>query len=66
MYVCICNAITEKQIRSAAHSGARNLWDLQASLGVASGCGTCRESAMDVLREAQGVSEPQVYHPSAA
>lgn len=69
MYVCICNAITEKQIRTAAESGARDLWDLQAALGVAAGCGTCRESAMDVLtaaRRGAGDGAPRLYTPSAA
>ncbi len=43
MYVCICNAITDKQIRKAAKSGAQSLWDLQRKLGIASGCGSCKE-----------------------
>ena len=37
MYVCICNAITENQIRSAAEAGATDLWHLQSELGVAAG-----------------------------
>ena len=53
MYVCICNAITDTQIREAARSGAGNLWDLQRELGVSSNCGTCRESAMQIVREEQ-------------
>ena len=35
MYICICNAITDKQIRKAAEAGASDLWGLQAKLGVA-------------------------------
>ena len=35
MYVCICNAITDKQIRAAAESGTTDLWGLQAELGAA-------------------------------
>ncbi len=66
MYVCICNAITESQIRSAAQRGVRDLSALQATLGVAAGCGTCRESAMDVLRDAGPSAEPRLYQPSAA
>ena len=44
MYVCICNAITDKQIRQAAESGVRDLWQLQSELGVASGCGDARNT----------------------
>ena len=51
MYVCICNAITDKQIRKAAESGVTSLWELQKKLGVASNCGKCRETAVDILRE---------------
>ena len=51
MYVCICNAITDKQIRRAAESGVTSLWELQKELGVASNCGKCRETAVDILRE---------------
>ncbi|MDH3748027.1 MAG: (2Fe-2S)-binding protein [Gammaproteobacteria bacterium] len=69
MYVCICNAITEKQIRQAAKAGARDLWALQRSLGVASGCGTCKESASNILRETTakaGRFEPRTYRPAVA
>ena len=51
MYVCICNAITDKQIRHAAESGVTSLWELQKQLGVASNCGKCRSTAVDILRE---------------
>ena len=51
MYVCICNAITDKQIRQAAESGVTSLWELQKELGVASNCGKCRSTAVDILRE---------------
>ena len=45
MYVCICNAVTESQIREAADAGVTNLWDLQAKLGVATNCGSCKDAA---------------------
>ncbi|MCH7822394.1 MAG: (2Fe-2S)-binding protein [Proteobacteria bacterium] len=69
MYVCICNAITDKQIRQAADAGVRDLWQLQAELGVASNCGACKEQATAILRQnRQQVTwiEPEIYRPSAA
>ena len=36
MYVCICNGITDKQIRAAVAEGATSLEQLEARLGVAS------------------------------
>ena len=69
MYICICNAVTEKEIREAADAGVRNLWDLQAELGVASNCGSCKETAAEILSEARTArrrAEPQVYVPALA
>ena len=67
MYVCICNAITDKQIRKAAESGVEDLWDLQRELGVAAGCGSCKEMASEILREsrqAKAEFEPVRYQPA--
>ena len=70
MYICVCNAITDKQIREAADAGARDLWDLQARLGVASNCGSCKETASEILRESRQAArefvEPVVYVPATA
>lgn len=69
MYVCICNAITDKQIRKAAEAGVRDLWDLQRELGVASGCGSCKEVASEILREERQrprVATPVIYTPALA
>jgi bacterioferritin-associated ferredoxin len=52
MYVCICNAVSERKIHQAAAEGARTLDELQEALGVATGCGTCAEFARDCLQEA--------------
>lgn len=49
MYVCICNAITEADLRHSVANGARSLEDLQLDTGVASCCGTCADAAEAVL-----------------
>lgn len=49
MYVCVCNAITERQIRSSVESGATTLADLQFDLGVATCCGSCADTASQYL-----------------
>jgi len=69
MYVCICNAITDKQIRKAAQSGVQDLWGLQRELGVGSGCGSCKETASQILREdrqSRPHFEPVLYQPAVA
>ncbi|MFM9913222.1 MAG: (2Fe-2S)-binding protein [Methylophilaceae bacterium] len=52
MYVCVCMAITERQVHQAANNGARTLKDLKRELGVASQCGSCAGCAKQCLREA--------------
>ena len=69
MYVCICNAVTDKQIRSAAEAGADDLWKLQAQLGVATQCGSCKEQASSIIRatkQNRDIAQPAVYRQSSA
>ena len=69
MYICICNAITEKQIRSAAKAGVSDVRGLQAELGVATNCGSCTDTAAEILRESHRTErhcEPMIYTPSTA
>ena len=67
MYVCVCNAITDKQIRRAARNGVRSLYELRGTLGVAAGCGSCARTAEEILdEEIRGNDGPQIYVPSPA
>lgn len=52
MYVCICNAVSDGKIHQAAAEGAETLADLQAMLGLATGCGSCADMALACLQEA--------------
>ena len=51
MYVCVCNAVTDGEIRGAVKLGVRSLADLSSALGVATCCGRCTECARSVLAE---------------
>jgi bacterioferritin-associated ferredoxin len=51
MYICLCNAITDRQIAEAAEAGARSRADLAHQLGVGLGCGRCVSCAEAVLNE---------------
>jgi len=57
MYVCICNGITENQIRDAISNGVRSLRELRADLGVASCCGKCADCAQQVIHETLSTAE---------
>ncbi len=52
MYVCVCNAVTERHIGKAVENGASTLRDLRQQLGVAGECGRCATCARDCLRNA--------------
>ena len=51
MYICICNAITDRDIVKAAEQGARSPEDLAHDLGVGLGCGRCTSCAKSLLME---------------
>lgn len=49
MYICICQAVTHREIEQAAERGAACLRDLQDELGVATCCGRCAPAAEECL-----------------
>ena len=51
MYICICHGITDHQIRDCVNDGARTMCDLRGQLGVATQCGSCECSALQILDE---------------
>ena len=51
MYICICNAITEREVRDCARRGCGTLDELQVELGVGTCCGRCRAVAKEILDE---------------
>ncbi|HET7266816.1 MAG TPA: (2Fe-2S)-binding protein [Oleiagrimonas sp.] len=53
MYVCICQSVTEDDIRQAAADGVRDFAELQACTGCSTGCGCCEAEARRMLREAR-------------
>ena len=57
MYVCVCHAVTDRQIREAARDGARTLKDLRRDLGITRDCGRCASCARSCLDEANQNAE---------
>ena len=51
MYVCICSAVTDHEIRNAINGGARSLDDVQSALPVAMCCGRCADAARSIVDE---------------
>lgn len=51
MYVCICNAVKEQEIKRAIEAGHTSLEALQIELDVATCCGGCQPMIEDYLLE---------------
>ena len=51
MIVCVCNNISDREIRQAIDSGLDSMAELRRNLGVATCCGKCHTCAKEVLRE---------------
>ncbi|WP_038369278.1 (2Fe-2S)-binding protein [Brackiella oedipodis] len=49
MYICICNAVTDKAIKEAVAKGVSTFDELQNELGVGNCCGCCKQSAHEYL-----------------
>jgi bacterioferritin-associated ferredoxin len=51
MYVCVCHAVTDKDICKVVDRGACSLFDVQNELPVGSCCGRCEDTARNVVDE---------------
>jgi bacterioferritin-associated ferredoxin len=56
MYVCLCNGVTEREIRQTAAAGCRNMSELTMRTGCGAGCGSCVPMATDMLDELHAAS----------
>ena len=52
MYVCVCNAVTDSDIRIAVDDGVHTLKQLKRMTGCTDNCGCCKEMAVEVLKQA--------------
>ena len=54
MIVCVCNAITEDEVRSLARAGARTPEEAYAVLGHEPQCCSCLRYAQELIDEERG------------
>lgn len=59
MYVCVCNAVTDRDIGCAVSEGCCTLRQLREQLGVGARCGRCAGCAREVLRDTLQTRIPQ-------
>jgi len=60
MYVCICQAVTDRQIHHAVREGVVTFEQLRMELGVSTCCGRCRPMALKVFHEARAQHFPRM------
>jgi bacterioferritin-associated ferredoxin len=51
MIVCVCKAVSDRQVRQAVREGAATFEDLQVDLGVSIKCGSCEDCVRHLLNE---------------
>ena len=66
MYVCVCNPVTDSEVRNCARRGACTLSELQMQLGVALQCGSCASTALAIVEEVARTSVTAAEYPAAA
>jgi len=49
MYVCLCNGITDREIKEAVETGATSLGAVKRRLGVSNQCGSCAGMAESII-----------------
>ena len=75
MYLCICKAISDQQIRQAIREGARTVGEISARFGAGTECGKCLESINEYVDAclaappaasdpAPALTQPVVAHPA--
>ena len=55
VYVCICNGVTDHDIRQAAQAGCKTLPELMMRTGAGANCGSCLDLAAQLLDQTQPV-----------
>ncbi len=53
MYVCICNGVTDRQIREAADAGCDSVPEMTMRTGAGANCGACLGLVAELIDEAR-------------
>jgi bacterioferritin-associated ferredoxin len=59
LYICLCNALTDTDVRQAADQGACRPRQVYEACGCMAQCGSCTKQILALLREAT-VESPAV------
>lgn len=51
MYICLCNQVTDSEIKQALQAGCDSLVMLQQTLNVSTRCGACVDEVLRLIEE---------------
>ncbi len=63
MYVCICNGVTEQEIREVSAAGCRSIAELTMRTGCGASCGCCLETATALLEACRAAEDTGSAQP---
>jgi bacterioferritin-associated ferredoxin len=64
MYVCVCRAVTELEVKSAIDQGARTVDAVTGACCAGDDCGACRSTIEDLIEDRWGShADPAVRLP---
>ena len=65
VYVCVCNGVTDHQIREAAAAGCGSMAELTMRTGCGASCGSCVGTAAELLESEAAARRVRVELPLA-
>lgn len=66
VYVCLCNALTDTDIKQAIADGACRPRDAYSACGCRAECGGCTKAILCLIRDAQAAARTAAYAGRAA
>jgi bacterioferritin-associated ferredoxin len=66
MYVCVCRAVTDREVEGAIEGGADTLEKVVAACGAGGGCGACHNAIEDMIESRDGCVRLCVVRERAA
>ena len=58
MYLCVCRAVTQQQVKAAIEGGARSVDDVTAACCAGDDCGACHGKIEELIEERHGSVAP--------
>ena len=57
MIVCLCEAVSDREVRGCIARGCRSIGEVKRSCGAGGGCGACHDMVRDMIKDAAAGSD---------